>query len=154
LLMLREYILGHERFDNAFKSYIETWAYKHPQPNDFFNLMENVAGENLDWFWKGWFYGTENIDLAINNVMPYAGNYVFMLANRGGIPMPVKMEITYQDGSTERITLPVEIWQRGNEWNYLHKTDKQVQKVEIDPDKILPDVNSSNDVWPSQIYGD
>ncbi len=154
LLMLREYILGHERFDNAFKSYIETWAYKHPQPNDFFNLMENVAGENLDWFWKGWFHGTENIDLAINNVMPYAGNYIFMLANRGGIPMPVKMKITYQDGSTERITLPVEIWQRGNEWNYLHKTGKQVQKVEIDPDKILPDINSSNDVWPSQIYED
>ncbi len=51
LLILREYILGEERFDNAFKSYIETWAYKHPQPGDFFNHMENVAGENLSWFW-------------------------------------------------------------------------------------------------------
>ena len=50
LYILREYILGAERFDNAFKSYIHTWAYKHPQPNDFFNHMENVAGEDLSWF--------------------------------------------------------------------------------------------------------
>ena len=152
LIMLREYILDHERFDNAFKSYIETWAYKHPQPNDFFNLMENVAGENLNWFWKGWFYGTENIDLAIENVVPYGGNKVIILSNKGGIPMPVLMEITYTDDSKERIKLPVEIWQRGDQWNHLLRTNKEVKKVEIDPDKVLPDVNISNDSWPSSIY--
>ncbi|HSI75332.1 MAG TPA: M1 family metallopeptidase [Lunatimonas sp.] len=152
LIMLREYILDHERFDNAFKSYIETWAYKHPQPNDFFNLMENVAGENLNWFWKGWFYGTENIDLAIENVVPYGGNKVIILANKGGIPMPVLMEITYADDSKERVKLPVEIWQRGNQWNHLLRTNKEVKKVVIDPDKVLPDVNISNDSWPNSIY--
>lgn len=152
LLMLREYILEPERFDYAFKSYIETWAYKHPQPNDFFNLMENVAGENLSWFWKSWFYGTENIDLGIENVVPYGGNFVVMLANKGGVPMPVWMEITYSDDSTERVKLPVEIWQRGNQWNYLHRTDKQVTKVVLDPDKILPDINLGNDSWPNRIY--
>lgn len=152
LIMLREYILDHERFDNAFKSYIETWAYKHPQPNDFFNLMENVAGENLNWFWKGWFYGTENIDLAIENVVPYGGNKVIILANKGDIPMPVLMEITYADDSKERVKLPVEIWQRGDQWNHLLKTNKEVKKVEIDPDKVLPDVNIANDSWPNSIY--
>nr|WP_234364416.1 M1 family metallopeptidase [Lunatibacter salilacus] len=152
LIMLREYILDHERFDNAFKSYIETWAYKHPQPNDFFNLMENVAGENLNWFWRGWFYGTENIDLAIENVVPYGGNKVIILANKGGIPMPVLMEITYGDDSKERVKLPVEIWQRGDQWNHLLKTNKEVKKVVIDPDKVLPDVNIANDSWPNSIY--
>jgi len=152
LLMLREYILEPERFDYAFKSYIEAWAYKHPQPNDFFNLMENVSGENLSWFWKSWFYGTENIDLGIENVVPYGGNFVVMLANKGGVPMPVLMEITYSDDSTERVKLPVEIWQRGNQWNYLHRTDKQVTKVVLDPDKVLPDINLGNDSWPNLIY--
>ncbi len=154
LLMLREYILGHERFDNAFKSYIKTWAYKHPQPTDFFNHMENVAGENLSWFWQGWFYGTGNIDLGVSAVIPYAGNYVVVLANKGEIPMPVLMEITFDDGTTERKMLPVEIWQRGDTWNYLLKTDKKVTAVVIDPDKLLPDVNLGNDSWPQKIYED
>lgn len=152
LIMLREYILEPERFDNAFKSYINAWAYKHPQPNDFFNLMENVAGENLRWFWKGWFYGTENIDLSIDNVVPYSGNYVIILSNKGGMPMPVWMEITYGDDSKERIKLPVEIWQRGNQWNHLLETNKEIKRIEIDPDKILPDVNLANDSWPNRIY--
>ncbi|MFC3881957.1 M1 family metallopeptidase [Algoriphagus namhaensis] len=154
LLMLREYILGHERFDHAFKSYINTWAFKHPTPDDFFNIMENVAGENLSWFWQGWFYGTGNIDLGISTVAPYAGNYVVVLQNEGEIPMPVLLEITFDDGSMESQMVPVEIWQRGNVWNHMIKTDKRVTKVVIDPDKILPDVNLGNDSWPTKIYED
>lgn len=152
LLLLREYILGEERFDRAFRSYIETWAFKHPQPADFFNHMESVSGENLAWFWKGWFYGTGNIDIAISNVQPYQGNYVISVANRGDIPMPVELRVSYNDGSTEDIRLPVEIWQRGDSWNHLLRTEKEVQSVEIDPEKLLPDVNFSNDAWPSTFY--
>ncbi|QDH77925.1 M1 family metallopeptidase [Echinicola soli] len=152
LIMLREYILGHERFDNAFKSYIETWAFKHPQPTDFFNHMENVAGENLNWFWQNWFYGNDNIDLSLDGVYPYGGNYVMALSNRGGVPMPVLVEVTFEDGTSERFKLPVEIWQRGDQWNHLYKTDKEVKSIVIDPDKVLPDVNIGNDKWPSAIY--
>ncbi|HEY9183921.1 MAG TPA: M1 family metallopeptidase [Salegentibacter sp.] len=152
LFLMREYILGEERFDNAFKSYIATWAYKHPQPADFFNHMENVAGENLSWFFKGWFYGTGNIDIALTGVQEYQGNYVVSLANRGEIPMPVLMEITYEDDSSEEIRLPVEIWQRGDTWNYLHRTEKNVKSIELDPNKLLPDINFSNDAWPQPFY--
>ena len=152
LFLLREYILGKERFDNAFRSYIREWAYKHPQPRDFFNRMDNVAGENLAWFWKGWFYGTGNIDLAIDNVVPYQGNFVIILSNKGDMPMPVVMKVGYGDGTSETIRLPVEIWERGDTWNYLLKTDKTVQKVELDPEKLVPDVNFSNDVWPVATY--
>ncbi len=154
LIMLREYILDHDRFDRAFRSYIATWAYKHPQPNDFFNHMENVAGENLDWFWKGWFYGTGNIDLAIDGVFPYGADYVVVLSNNGEIPMPVLIEITYEDGEKERRMLPVEIWFKGNTWNHLLKVDKKVTSVEIDPDKVVPDINLANDKWPAEIYRD
>jgi len=152
LLLLREYILGEERFDNAFKAYINAWAYKHPRPLDFFNIIENVGGENLSWFWKSWFYGTDNIDLAIESVVPYGDNRVVILANKGGVPMPVKLKITYADGTSETIMLPVEIWQRGDRWNYLHRSNKPLIGVEIDPDKILPDINIANDKWPSEIY--
>ncbi|WMN10886.1 M1 family metallopeptidase [Marivirga salinae] len=155
LLMLREYILGHERFDNAFTAYIERWAYKHPTPGDFFNTMENVSGESLSWFWKTWFYGNGNIDIALDGVYPYQGSYLLVLANKGEVPMPVKMKVTYTDGTDEMVELPVEIWQRGNSWNHLLTSgSKEVEKIEIDPDKILPDVNGSNDVWPSQYYED
>lgn len=154
MIMLREYVLGAEKFDKAFRSYIKTWAYKHPQPTDFFNHMENVTGENLDWFWKGWFYSNGNIDLAINGVYPYGANYVVSLANLGEIPMPVLLEITYEDGQKERRMLPVEIWFKGNQWNHLLKVDKPVVAVEIDPDKVITDINAGNDKWPNSIYKD
>ncbi len=147
LFLLREYILGPERFDNAFKSYIHTWAYKHPQPNDFFNHIENVAGEDLAWFWKGWFYGNGNIDLGITEVKPYLGNYLITVENDGQIPMPVDLQVIYSDDTTENIELPVEIWQRGNSWTHLLKTTKQVKRVVLDPNKMLPDVNVLNDTW-------
>ncbi|MFN2260443.1 MAG: M1 family metallopeptidase [Psychroflexus sp.] len=154
LIMLREYILGEERFDYAFRSYIETWAYKHPQPKDFFNHMENAAGENLNWFFGNWFYGTGNIDLAIDSLRKRDGEYYLSVSNKGDIPMPVKMEITYEDGTTSMKTLPVEIWQRGNTWTHKFESDKNIQSVEIDPDKILMDVNYSNDKWPTNLYKD
>ncbi len=147
LFLLREYILGAERFDNAFKSYIHTWAYKHPQPNDFFNHIENVAGEDLSWFWKGWFYGNGNIDLGITEVKLFNGNYLITVENNGQIPMPVQLQVIYTDSSTENVNLPVEIWHRGDSWTHLLKTSKQVQRVVLDPNKMLPDVNVLNDTW-------
>ncbi len=147
LYLLREYILKPERFDLAFNSYIKTWAFKHPQPNDFFNHMENVAGEDLSWFWKGWFYGNGNIDIGISEVKPFQGNYLITVENTGQIPMPVKLQVNYSDNSSEIVELPVEIWQRGNSWSHLLKTTKEVKRVVLDPDKIVPDVNILNDTW-------
>lgn len=147
LFMLREYILGPERFDNAFKSYIQHWAYKHPHPNDFFNHMENVSGENLSYFWKGWFYGNGNIEMGIASVEEYQGNYLITVENTGEIPMPVELQVIYSDNTTENVRLPVEIWQRGNTWSHLLKTTKSVQRVVLDPNKMLADVNMLNDTW-------
>ncbi len=147
LYLLREYILGAERFDNAFNSYIRTWAYKHPQPNDFFNHIENVAGENLDWFWKGWFFGNGNIDMGITTVRPYPGGSLITLENNGEIPMPVELHVIFEDDTTQNVKLPVEIWQRGNSWEHFLKTDKEVKRIVMDPNKMLPDINLLNDTW-------
>lgn len=147
LIMLREYILDTETFDKAFNSYIETWAYKHPQPSDFFNFMENAVGENLNWFWKTWFYGNGNIDINIKNVEKKEEGYSIQLENNGEVPMPVKLTVTYADASKEQINLPVEIWQRGNKWQHLLKTKKKVEKVQFDADGQVVDINKDNDLY-------
>lgn len=147
LFLLREYIVGPKRFDRAFKSYIETWAYKHPQPSDFFNFMENVVGEDLSWFYEGWFYTNRNIDIEVDDVKAHEDGYVITVSNEAGIPMPVVLLVTYSDGSKEEIRLPVEIWQRNDEWDHLLRTDKTVEKVVFDPNNLVPDIDESNNVW-------
>jgi hypothetical protein len=72
LNILRETVMGRELFDYAFKEYAKRWAFKHPTPADFFRTMEDASGVDLDWFWKGWFYGVEAADQAIAEVEWYA----------------------------------------------------------------------------------
>jgi len=71
LNILRETIMGPELFDYAFKTYSERWAFKHPKPADFFRTMEDASGVDLDWFWRGWFYTNEYVDIAIDDVKWY-----------------------------------------------------------------------------------
>ncbi len=66
--MLRETIMGRELFDKSFKEYAQRWAFKHPMPADFFRTMEDASAVDLDWFWKGWFYTTDNVDQSIDQV--------------------------------------------------------------------------------------
>ncbi|MBT3243033.1 MAG: M1 family metallopeptidase [Bacteroidetes bacterium] len=75
LTILRETILGRELFDQAFKEYARTWMFKHPQAADFFRIMEDASGVDLDWFWRGWFFTTEHVDLAIENVKVFEAIY-------------------------------------------------------------------------------
>ena len=68
LNILRETIMGRELFDSAFKTYAKRWAFRHPEPADFFRTMEDASGEDLDWFWRGWFFGTDPVDISIDKV--------------------------------------------------------------------------------------
>lgn len=147
MVLLREYILGPERFDNAFRAYINTWAFKHPQPTDFFNCMENVAGENLNWFWRGWFIGNQNIDLGIKSVTVKPEATVINFTNNGGLPMPVNFRITFADGTVEDKSIPVESWYHGDEWFYLIEGGRKIKSIQIDPKGLLPDVNLKDNTW-------
>jgi hypothetical protein len=71
LNILRETILGREIFDFAFRTYSQRWMFKRPQPADLFRSLEDASGIDLDWFWRGWFYSTDHVDLAISNVTEY-----------------------------------------------------------------------------------
>jgi hypothetical protein len=71
LFILRETVMGKELFDKSFKEYAQRWAFKHPKPSDFFRTMEDASAVDLDWFWKGWFYTTDNVDMSLDNVKWY-----------------------------------------------------------------------------------
>ena len=147
LRLLRDYILGKERFDAAFRTYIERWKYKHPLPEDFFRTIENVAGEDLDYFWRGWFYNVEKFDQAITSVQNNTGNTTISLQNKGGLILPTVIEITFTNGSKMRRAIPAEAWSLSNTFMTTIPTgDKTVRTVKIDPDGLTPDEDRSNDV--------
>lgn len=149
--LLRNEILGKDRFDYAFKNYIKKWAFKHPTPWDFFRCMENGAGEDLAWFWKGIFINNYQLDQAVDGVT-YVSNDVskgaiVSISNRDKMAMPVVVEYSTVSGKTNRIKLPVEIWQNNSTWKFLVPTTEAINKIEIDPDKVFPDMVPENNSW-------
>jgi hypothetical protein len=140
LQTLRYEVLGKDRFDRAFREYIKTWAYKHPTPADFFRLMRDVSGVDLDWFWRDWIYTTARLDQAVDSI----GTEKIFLANRGTMTLPLEMDLIFQDDSTERIRLPVEMWNQGTRFAYRVRGGKAVKRVVVDPRQALPDVDRSN----------
>ena len=234
LNILRETIMGRELFDYAFKEYSRRWAFKHPTPDDFFRTMEDASAVDLDWFWKGWFYSVDAVDISLDTVAWYKveiekgpkkqkrewpinakepfnhiskirnieqgvnfavkkdpslndfystykpwetedsltfatytlndetfskkekeelfgdkNYYELHFSNQGGLVMPVIIQWTYEDGSTEIERIPVNIW-RKNEHRFtkVFVKDKEVTGVIIDPYKETADINESNNIWP------
>jgi hypothetical protein len=226
--------MGRELFDFAFKEYSRRWAFKHPQPADFFRTMEDASGVDLDWFWKGWFYGVEAADQAIadvewyslddqnpevakaaekqedmarketmsnirnrtdikqtvveadptmkdfyNSYDPYKATeaekkkyqeyiaglsaderkaidekknfYVLKLKNKGGLMMPVIVQMTYDDGTTEVVRYPAEIWRMNSgEISKTIATTKKVTKFKLDPFYEIPDIDTSDNAYPRE----
>ena len=236
LVVLRETVLGRELFDRAFREYSERWRFKRPTPYDFFRTMEESSGVDLDWFWRGWFYSTDHVDIAITSVtegtvntedpeienaldrqrdadtsnsttlqnnieeglafyenenpevqdfysandphvvtnrqreayeglrdgdlpeheaaaLDYDGYVYFVnLENQGGVVMPVILEFSFADGSTDEVRIPAEIWRFNPDsaiWRYI--TDKQVVSVELDPHLETADADRTDNYYPPQI---
>jgi hypothetical protein len=154
LLALRNKVLGSEVFDAAFREYVRRWAFKHPQPTDFFRTMENASGEDLSWFWRSFFFTTATLDQAVEGVQqgagagPAAGAAArVMLRNVGSAVMPVELELTYGDGSKQMLHLPVEIWYGGDRYAAVVPGGKQVVAARVNPDGGFPDLNPANDAW-------
>ncbi len=154
MYILRQTILGPELFDYAFKEYARRWKFKQPAPADLFRTMEDASGEDLDWFWRGWFFGTEPCDQAIDAVKYFRTKgsdkyfYEVHIKNKGGLIMPIILRWTYADGTTEKDKIPAQIWRYNEEQvTKAFMKDKQVVKVELDPDLETADIDTSNNVW-------
>ncbi|MCB9276035.1 MAG: M1 family metallopeptidase [Lewinellaceae bacterium] len=234
LNILRETIMGRELFDYAFHEYGRRWAFKHPTPADFFRTMEDASGMDLDWFWRGWFFTTDAVDISLDSIKWYkvdlendpekkdytmahkqskpfddlnkAHNreagivsevdkdpelrdfysdykpwetedsimkipmqlyeetyspkekkelfdgknyYQLYFSNKGGLVMPVIIEWTYEDGTTEVQRLPVQIWRLDEgAFTKVFVKDKVVTAIRIDPYRETADVDESNNNWP------
>jgi hypothetical protein len=151
LKMLREEVLGKDRFDYAFKLYVKRWAFKHPTPYDFFRTMEDAAGEDLGWFWKGWFFENYKLDQSVKEVSyveqnPQKGSFI-TIENLNQWAMPAKVDLEEVTGKKTRVELPFEIWQRGGSWTFRAETTSPLKSVIIDPDHNLPDIDPDNNVW-------
>jgi len=152
LTLLRNVIIGEERFDKAFKTYIQRWAYKHPCPNDFFSCIENVTGEDLQWFWKSWFYEDFTLDQSVESVSynsTLKGNTV-VLKNNQQMAMPVLISYTLKSGLKDSLVLPVEIWTNTNEFHAFIPADEPIISLVIDSNRLFPDENRKNNSWQSR----
>jgi len=246
LVVLRETILGRELFDQAFKEYSIRWKFKRPTPYDFFRTMEEASGVDLDWFWRGWFYSTDHVDIALNNIHLASldtldpqvnlakdrvdfeneplilhdqrneaakiktrvterpelldiyneydeftpsdremrdskevlddlydkndsdpewkkkalvdaiekdeGYYIFEFSNKGGLVMPIPLEITYEDGAKELIRIPVEVWRKNsNKTKWLKRSKLKITQAVIDPYWEIGDTQIENNYYPTRL---
>ncbi|BAP29762.1 aminopeptidase precursor [Chryseobacterium sp. StRB126] len=148
LSILRESILGPEKFDKAFRTYIDCWAFKHPTPWDFFHTMENVSGEELTWFWRGWFFNKWKIDQAVKSAKYIDGDFKkgvqITVENIGQLPVPTIVQLKFKDGTFKNVKIPIEVWKRNTEWTFKVDSNKEITEVKLDPDSQIPDSNLNN----------
>lgn len=234
LNILRETIMGRELFDTAFKEYARRWAFKQPYPADFFRTMEDASGIDLDWFWRGWFYTTDHVDLSISDVKvkkvtpkdpkqkseqdqkeakekrknissirnetditktyneidttlndfyttynrnqadaDQVSEYEKSVANltkeeqsilnstktfyeieferKGGLVMPIIYLLEYEDGSSEEIRIPAEIWRKGEtKITKIHASDQKINRIVLDPYLETADIDTENNFFPRE----
>ncbi|NQZ79636.1 MAG: M1 family metallopeptidase [Colwellia sp.] len=232
LNILRETIMGRELFDFAFKEYARRWKFKRPTPADLFRTMEDASAIDLDWFWRGWFYTTDHVDIALGNIHLYRPDsknpdteeaweralenekpafisdirnkgqwlrttdspelldfynehdkftatnadrnsynkkhkkleqwekdllvnddnfYIIDFHNKGGLVMPILLDITYADNSKEHLRIPAEIWRKNSKTvSKLLVRDKEITAIAIDPNWETADVDVNNNYWPAR----
>lgn len=150
LMHTLRHMMGEETFDEAYRDYVETWSYKHPMPWDFFAMMEEAAGADLDWFWQAWFYDTATLDQQIVSGQPVDGGFDVTVRNARDAVMPVELRVELEDGSTSTHVWPVNVWAGTREVTRTIDVDGAVTAVTIDPDAWYPDVDRTNNTWEGQ----
>ncbi len=150
LVLLREQVLRPERFDWAFRKFIRDWAFKHPSPSDFFRAMESEGGEDLSWFWRGWYFNNWTLDMAVEGVTYADGEARITVANLGRLVLPATVEVVFRGGATRRVILPVETWIQKTAYMLRLASNEPAVAVIIDPDHVLPDVDRGNNQWGSK----
>ena len=153
LILLREQIFGPERFDPAFRRFIAAWAFKHPKPADFFRMMESETGEDLSWWWRGWYANNWQLDLAVTGIQPFPAKAgqpgsLVRVESRDKLVMPVTLRLTFADATRRDIHLPAETWIRQAATDVPVPGASPVVRAELDPDHKIPDSDRSNNVFP------
>jgi len=147
LVMLRT-LLGEETFLRAYREYGRRWLNQHPAPYDFWNTFEDVAGRDLDWFWRTWWFETWALDQAIAAVRPAGDSVEIVIEDRGLAPMPVRLAVTRADQSVQWVEVPVDVWLAGARRHVVRVAVRpEVTEVVIDPKEGFADVDRTNQAW-------
>lgn len=151
LVLLRDVVLGPDKFDYAFRQYIHNWAYKHPRPADFFRSMDNGSGEDLTWFWLGWYYHNWQLDQAITKVDyvkdEMSNGATITVTNNQQMVMPILVTVEESNGKVHDFKVPVEIWKYGKDAQFHVNTTSKITHVILDAKHQLPDIDRSNNEW-------
>lgn len=150
MVALRQY-MGLEKWEEAYRTFLSEWAFKHPSPWDFFNTFERFAEEDLDWFWTSFYYETWTLDHAVGTVAPKAtGGTVVTIEDRSSAIFPTTVRIRTANGMDFQHDIPVEHWLDGNTTYQIDVAASAgaVTRVEVDPTGYAPDVDRSNNFWP------
>lgn len=140
-------LLGREKFISVLKEFVRLWNGKHPTPYDFFFTINKYSGENLDWFFKPWFFEKAIPDLALENVQLYNNQISFDVKKIGTIPVPVSIKILFEDNTTHEIYQTAKIWKDSkNKISFKLKFDKKPISIELGSRKI-PDVYRANNEY-------
>jgi hypothetical protein len=163
-------IMGEDIFYPAMRTYFNEWKFKHPNDNDFIRVMEKASGLELDWFKEYWVYSTKQIDYGIKSVMEKDGKTFVTLEKKGEMPMPLEVTVTYNDGKSELIYIPLRIM-RGEksfksdasakvmaDWPWvfptytfeLNQSASNIKKMVIDENEVMADVDRENNVFDAE----
>jgi hypothetical protein len=145
-LTLRD-LLGDEVFTTAIQTFIRRWQGKHPIPHDLFGTFEAVAGQDLDWIIRPWFFEYGFVDLAIAGVSSHNGSSRVVVERKGSYPASVHLELSYADGLTESVSRSAEVWRSGETTCTIELSGRQpIVKAEL-TDEILLDANTADNTW-------
>ncbi len=152
LVLLRDDILGPERFEFAFRKFIRDWAFKHPSPSDFFRAMESEGGEDLSYFWRGWYFNNWKLDLAVTNATyvdandPAKGLRV-TVENRDQLVLPATLRVELAGGAHIDVKVAAETWMQNTSHTFVVPINGAAVSATVDPDHKLPDVDRSNNTF-------
>jgi hypothetical protein len=153
LLALRNNVIGREAMDRAMREYTRRWAFKHPTPADFFRTVENVSGEDLSWFWRAFFTGTDVLDFGIDGVTmrELDGQRLVDIAVRRltSVPFPIVARLRMADGSYLDVRAPALVWSGADRYTLSVPVTSTVVGARLWPDPSVPDWNPLNDTWGS-----
>jgi hypothetical protein len=142
-LLLMEEVMGDETFLQATKAFMNSWNGKHPTPYDFFYTFSRFSRDDINWFWKACYFDYGYADLAIKSV----DKNKIIIERKGNIPVSIRLEITYDDNSQEKIYRNLNVWKTGLiEYPIELKTGKNIRRILLG-DKLTPDADNSDNVY-------
>ncbi len=148
VLIALQGVLGEDVFKEAWETFMSRWAYKHPTPYDMFNTFEDVSGQDLDWFWRSWYFETWTLDQAVDKVVQNGKEAAITIRDFGKVVMPVDLTISFENGSQTEVRIGVDDWMMGKRITSTRvDAPSPITKVEIDARHYFPDADRANNIW-------